>query len=604
MNTSRLVPVIPESAPFTAEQRAWLNGFLAGLFSYTPVPNPPAPTHAPSQTPTLAPLAILVGSQTGTAEKLAKRIAKTAAQRGFAPVIHDLSRSSPSQLSAESSVLFVTSTYGDGEPPDNAKAFWQSLRDPNAPRLEKTRFSICALGDSQYPRFCQFGKDLDARLESLGAHRIHPRQDCDVEFEQPFASWIGAALDRLAPQTPGPGSISPPSPTAAPLSTPDSRDTESEETSRWHRDRPFPARLTENLRLTAPESEKDVRHFAIDLLDSDLAYQAGDALGVWPETDPQLVHDLLETLGFDGSEAVPDRRGQSAALRQALTQDYDITRIPRALLEYAARHTQDATLAEVTSPTANGALDRFLRGRDVLDLFRNHPSLRPSPTEFVALLRKIQPRLYSIASSPRLHPRSIHLCVNVVRYQSLNRTRHGLASAWLADRLRPETPLPIYIHTNTAFRPPAPDQPLIMIGPGTGIAPFRAFLQDRMASGATGRNWLFFGAPHERSEFLYGDEIRTWTHQRLLTHLDLAWSRDHADKVYVQHRMLANAVPFWNWLESGASVYVCGDASRMAKDVDAGLHSIIQQVGQRSPEQAAEYVRGLVAAGRYRRDVY
>lgn len=599
MTPARSVPVIPDSAPFTPEQRAWLNGFLAGLFSHTAAPSP-VPTTPPSPpVPTLTPLAVLVGSQTGTAERLAKRIAKTAAQRGFAPVIHDLAQVAPAQLASESALLVITSTYGDGEPPDNAKAFWQTLRSADAPRLDNTRFSVCALGDTNYPRFCQFGKELDARLEALGGSRVHPRQDCDVDLEQPFATWLSSALQRL---TPAHSDVSPAAhSTGSP--TPTSPDAPPAEPA-WHRDRPFPARLTVNQRLTAPASQKEVRHFVIDLGDPPLAYHAGDALGVWPSNDPVLVQSLLDALGYQGDEPVPDRHGASVPIRLALTRDYDITRIPRPLLGHFATHTRDAALTEAAAPDANGALDRFLRGRDVLDLVSAHRQIRPTPNEFIALLRKLQPRLYSIASSPRQHPSSIHLCVNVVRYQSLGRPRHGVASTCLADRIRPEDPLPVYVHPNPSFRPAPPDRGLIMIGPGTGIAPFRAFLQDRQASGAQGPNWLFFGDQRQSTDFLYRDELANWLHAGLLTRLELAWSRDHADKVYVQHRMLEHAVPLWDWLEAGASVCVCGDASRMAKDVDDALHQVIQRAGQRSPEQAADYVRNLVATRRYSRDVY
>jgi len=591
MNLPRLVPTIPDSAPFTPEQRAWLNGFLAGLFSYTAAPATPPSASQPAPQP-LAPLAVLVGSQTGTAEKLAKRIAKAAAQRGFAPVVHDLAKVSLAQIAEESSLLIIASTYGDGEPPDNAKAFWQTLRGADAPRLEKTRFSVCALGDTNYSRFCQFGKDLDDRLESLGGQRVHPRQDCDVEFEQPFATWLSAALERLTPHATAP---QPPATTAP----------DDEETSlNWHRDRPYPARLILNRRLTEPGSQKEVRHFAIHLGASGLTYEAGDALGVWPSNDPQIVQSLLTALRFDGEEAVPDRSGNPTPLRLALLRDYDITRLPRPLLAFVAQRTQDTKLIQAAAPDANGALDRYLRGRDVLDLVQDHPQVRFQPAEFIALLRKIQPRLYSIASSPRLHPDAVHLCVGVVRNDALGRARHGLASAGLADRTRPDDPLPIFVHSNPAFRPPPSDRGLIMIGPGTGIAPFRAFLQERQALGAKGPNWLFFGDQHASTDFLYQDEIHAWRNEGTLSRLDLAWSRDGAEKVYVQHRMLEHAYIFWNWLESGASVCVCGDASRMAKDVDAALHALIQRSGQRSPEQAAAYVQKLVADRRYCRDVY
>ncbi|MGE3308400.1 MAG: sulfite reductase flavoprotein subunit alpha [Limisphaerales bacterium] len=601
MNPPRFVPVVPDSAPFTAEQRAWLNGYLAGLFSYALVPGQGAVTPSPQPTPALTPLAVLVGSQTGTAEKLAKRIAKTAAQRGFAPVIHDLAKISPSQVAAESAMLVIASTYGDGEPPDNAKAFWQDLRNTTAPRLEKTRFSVCALGDTNYPRFCQFGKDLDARFEALGGQRVHPRQDCDVEFEQPFATWLSAALERLAPAPSGPAftGASP-----VPGASQDSGNDDEGHGQAWHRDRPYAARLSRNHRLTGNGSQKDVRHFEIDLGSSGIPYEAGDALGVWPANDPDLVQQLLQALGFDGEEAVPDRLGNATPIRQALLRDYDITRIPRALLSHFAQHTHDAAVRDAASPEANGALEKFLRGRDVLDLVLGEPSIRFTPTEFVALLRKIQPRLYSIASSPRLHPASIHLCVSVVRYESLGRSRLGLASAGLADRTGPEDALPVFVHPNPAFRPPPPDRGLIMIGPGTGIAPFRAFLQDRQAQGGKGPNWLFFGDQHESTDFLYRTELEEWASNGTLQRLDLAWSRDTAAKVYVQHRMLENAATLWEWIESGAGVFVCGDASRMAKDVDAALHQVIEQAGGKSPDQAADYVKHLVSDRRYCRDVY
>ncbi len=597
MNPPRPVPVIPESAPFSPEQRAWLNGFLAGLFSYTHTP-PTSPTPAPPPNPqTLNPLAILVGSQTGTAEKLAKRIAKSASQRGFAPVIHDLAKFDPSRLAQESAVLVVTSTYGDGEPPDNAKGFWSALRSPDAPRLNQTRFSICALGDTQYPRFCQFGRDLDARLETLGAQRVHPRQDCDIEFDRPFAAWLGPALDLLAPTHP-PAPAQPQQPAIPePIPEPDSDPAGT-------RDNPIPASLTHNRRLTAPGADKDVRHFALELGPSAPPYQAGDALGVWPTNDPALVRLLLDALEFSGSEPVPDRHGNPIPIEQALIADYDITRIPRSLLNRIAPASRDPDLIAAAAPDANGALERFLRGKDVLDLVTAHPSLRFEPADFIACLRRIQPRLYSIASSPRLHPSEIHLCVNVVRFTADGRPRTGLASGCLADRTPPNQSLPVYLHENPAFRPPPPDRRLIMIGPGTGIAPFRAFLQDRQALGAQGPNWLFFGDQHESTGFLYREDLTAWRDSGLLNRLDLAWSRDQSEKIYVQHRMLQQARDLWAWIDDGASIHVCGDASRMARDVDDALHQIIRQEGGKSPEAAADYVRSLVSDRRYCRDVY
>lgn len=585
------VPVLPESAPFTPEQRAYLNGFLAGLFSHAPVP---AAAAAASTVKPLTPLAVLFGSQTGTAEKLAKRIAKEAGQRGFAPTVHDLAKYPPSQLAAEPAVLLITSTYGDGEPPDNAKAFWEALRADAAPRLGQTRFSLCALGDSNYPRFCQFGRDVDARLEALGARRVLPRQDCDMELDQPFATWLGAALSALQDD----GGTAAPSSILHPPSASESAE------EGWSKTNPYPARLKTNRRLSGAGSAKDVRHFEIALGDSGLAYEAGDALGVWPANCPDLVAAVLAAGGWDGEEAVPGRDGGENSLRMALLRDYELGRIPNPLLAHFARASGDAALQQLVEPSANGALQKFLYGRDVLDLLQGHPGVRLKPAEFVALLRKSQPRLYSISSSPKAHPGEVHLTVSALRYEAGGRGRKGVASCFLADRCAEDTPVPVFVHANAAFRPPAGDVPLVMVGPGTGIAPFRAFLEERAATGSTGRNWLLFGDQTAAQDHLYRDEIEGFVRDGRLARLDLAWSRDQAEKVYVQHRMLAAADELWRWLEEGAAVYVCGDASRMAKDVDAALHQVIERAGGRSADAAREYVKAMQAGRRYQRDVY
>ncbi|MBL9137655.1 MAG: sulfite reductase subunit alpha [Verrucomicrobiales bacterium] len=596
--TQAFIPILPESAPFTPEQRAYLNGFLAGLFSRAPGPvADPAATPNPSR---LQAITILSGSQTGTAEKLAKRMAKEAGKHGFAATVHDLSKFSPEQLAAESKVLFVTSTYGDGEPPDNARGFWKALRSDGAPRLGQLSFSVCALGDSNYPRFCQFGKDLDARLLALGAVPLHPRQDCDADFERPFQGWLTAVLTRLAAAA---GSESPSSATSVALAETTAVASDHEPAG-WSRSRPFPARLRTNRRLSAADSSKDVRHFEIDLLDSGIDYEVGDALGVWPTQCPELADSLLEALGFDGEEAVTGRDDLSVPLRLALTHHLELGRIPPALLEFYARQSGDPDLLHLLSPEANGELPRFLRGRDVLDLVAGWPRVRPTASEFVALLRRLQPRLYSIASSPKAHPGEVHLTVSAVRYQSLGRARRGVASCFLADRCGSDTPLPVYVHSNPAFRPPAPDAPLIMIGPGTGIAPFRAFLEERRAVGAPGRNWLFFGDQHERTDFLYREEIEAFQASGFLHRLNLAWSRDQEAKIYVQHHMQTCSADLWRWLEDGACVAVCGDASRMAKDVDDALRQVITQSGGKTVEQAAEYLERMQSQRRYIRDVY
>jgi sulfite reductase (NADPH) flavoprotein alpha-component len=364
------------------------------------------------------------------------------------------------------------------------------------------------------------------------------------------------------------------------------------------------ARLLTNRRLSGEGSAKNVRHFELGLGGSGLTYEVGDALGVWPSNDPGLAQELLAALGFDAEEAVSGRDRASVSLRLALESHYEITRIPPALLEYYAKATADEALSRLVSPTANGELEKFLWGREIIDLALAYPQVRFAPEDFVKLLRKLRPRLYSIASSLKAHPLEVHLCVGTLRYESLGRIRRGVASTFLAERVQKGGDVPIFVHNNPLFRLPAPEAPLIMIGPGTGIAPFRAFLEERRLTGAKGRNWLFFGDQHVGTDFLYGAEIEMWRREGLLTELDLAWSRDQANRVYVQHRMIEKGKELMAWLEAGACLRVCGDASRMARDVDSALRQIVQRAGGKSAEQAEEYVRKLTAEKRYVRDVY
>lgn len=626
------IPVLPDSAPFTPEQRAYLNGFLAGLFSRAVVGAAPAAS-APASKP-LTPLSILFGSQTGNCESLAKRIAREAGQRGFAPTIHDLAKYPVVQLASEQSLLLITSTYGDGEPPDNAKAFWEFLSDPGAPKLASSRFSVCALGDTNYAKFCGFGKDVDGALEKLGAVRVFPRADCDVDYEEPFAKWLDGALISLAgaanpltpalspsegerenrsPSSSATASVGGPAiletrasgPLLSPLSLGGGEGQGEEAGLGYGKKNPFPSPLLANIKLNAEGSAKDTRHFAFSLEGSGLAYEVGDALCVRPTNCAELAEEILRVLGCSGEEGVPDRDGKDVSLREALLHHYEITRIPSPFLKALAEKAGDAGLKVLTGPTVNGELTKFLYGREIIDLLHAHPEAKFAAKEFVALLKKLQPRLYSISSSPKAHPGEVQLCVGVVRYDSLGRPRKGVCSTFLAERVPAGGVVPVFTHTNKAFRPPASgDTPMIMVGPGTGIAPFRGFLEERRATGAKGKNWLFFGEQKSSMDFLFREQIESFRNDGLLTRLDLAWSRDQGEKVYVQHRMLEHARELWNWLEQGGAFYVCGDASRMAKDVDAALHQVIERAGERTPEQAAEYVKQLKSAKRYQRDVY
>ena len=629
------IPCLPETAPFTPEQRAYLNGFFAGLFSRSPLPGIAGniPARADGVKP-LEPLTILFGSQTGNAEALAKRIAKEASKRSFVPTVFDLAHYPPGSLASDASVLLVTSTYGDGEPPDNAKAFLEFLSSTAAPALPRLRFSVLALGDSNYEKFCECGKAFDRQLDTLGAQRIYPRVDCDVDYEEPFQKWLNGSLSALA-EDDKPRSNREPliegarengSQSSIELFGRGSKDTEAldplsrhpmtgknhDEARReavpaigYSKKNPFPAPLLTNRPLNAPGSAKETRHFEISLEGSDLDYEVGDALGVVPANCPTLVHEILGALSFTGEESIPGTDGQTIALRDALLRHYEITKIPQPFLRAMAERSGNAGLRALSEPGVNGELTKFLWGREIIDLLLGFSEVKFAPAEFVGMLRKLQPRLYSISSSPKANPGQVHLTIAIVRYESLGRLRQGVCSSFLADRVNGEGSVPVFVHSNKSFRlPPDSSRPLIMIGPGTGIAPFRAFLEERRAVGATGKNWLFFGDQHEKTDFLYRDELEVMSRDGTLTRLTTAFSRDQEQKLYVQQRILENAKELYAWLEDGGHFYVCGDASRMAKDVDKALHQVIEIAGNRSAEQAAEYVRRLQTEKRYQRDVY
>jgi sulfite reductase (NADPH) flavoprotein alpha-component len=581
------VPVIPDTAPFTLEQRAWLNGYLAGLFSRGQVQMTgalPTAGTAPA-TPALKPLTILFGSQTGSAESLAKRVAKEAGKRGFAATAMDMAGFTLEKLAQEQHVLIITSTYGDGEPPDNAKALHAALgaavEGAATPRLTNLRYSVCGLGDTNYVQFCQCGKDFDGRLEKLGATRASARVDCDLDFEAKFTAWLDAALATI-----GQG--------AASVSTPEVQAVTEEAAPKAEtghsRNNPFPALLLASHNLNAPGSGKQVHHVEFDLTGSGLVYEAGDALGVYAHNCPELVADVLAVLGCDGEEAVPAPDGTTTSLRRALTELYDLGK----------------PTAELLAHFGGGGGGTAVALHHVVDVLAGRADVKLAPADFVRALKRLQPRLYSISSSPKAHAGQVHLTVGAVRYEVAGRARKGVCSTFLADRAQPGgTRVGVFVHSNKAFRPPASgDTPMIMVGPGTGIAPFRGFLHERRATGARGKNWLFFGDQRAATDFLYREELATLMREGTLSRLDTAFSRDQTEKIYVQQRMLENAAELFAWLEAGAHFYVCGDASRMAKDVDAALHRVIETAGGRTPEQAAAYVQALRTAKRYARDVY
>ncbi|NJC99728.1 sulfite reductase subunit alpha [Candidatus Erwinia dacicola] len=583
------IPYIPEDAPFNGEQKFWLAGFLAGLHSRLLVleNQPQAASGVASAANTQ--LHILFGSQTGNAEALAQSAAKTARAKGLVPVVQGLGEVDIEVFATMRHVLVITSTYGEGEMPDNAQLFWQAISTSTAPRLEQMHFAVLAIGDTGYNGFCQAGKFIDMRLEQLGAKRVYNRIDCDIDFEEPSNEWIAASMPQFAASAGSSGTVLESAPEAPVI--PGS-----------NKNNPYPAALATNKRLSSENSGKDIRHFEFDLTDSGLKYEAGDALGVIPVNEPSLVNLLLTQLKSDYDTPVP---GFERSLGDLLTYQFEISEPSRKLIEWVGQNTTNQELRHVLQHDDKDALGVWLWGKDTLDLLQLDVTRALSIPEFVVLLRPLQHRAYSISSSQKAHPNQVHLTIDSVRYHRAGRARSGVCSTYLAERVKRGEKPAIFISPNKAFRVPSNgDAPLIMIGPGTGIAPFRAFLQERDTVGAKGKNWLFFGNQHQEHDYIYQDELNSWKEKGLLTRLDLAFSRDQAEKIYVQTRMLEQGAELFTWLEDGAYFYVCGDASRMAKDVDKALYQVITQFGSMSAERAADYVDQLKKEKRYLRDVY
>lgn len=573
------VPTVPANAPFGVDQRLLLNGLLAGLFSRTTESQPSIPA-GPQWL-------VLWASQTGNGENLAGICAQRLASAGLPARVQAMDSANLEHLREAAGVLLVTSTFGDGDPPDNASDFWQALLDAEPQTLNDSRFSVLALGDSNYQQFCGFGRKLDERLAALGAERIQPRLECEPDYEEPAEQWLAELCGKLADVT----KVATPATAVA------------VDSNAYTRAHPLRTTLLSNRRLNGDGAEKETRHLVFDLSGHDFPYQAGDALGVWPCNAPDLVDELLSVINLDGDTQVDLNNLPPMTLRSALTDHLEIARISPDLLRRVADHSASQQLRTLQEEDNHGALQDWLWGRQLPTLLREFP-MTLEADQWVQVLKPLQPRLYSISSSPNLTPNEVHLTVATVRYQHQDQARGGVCSTFLADRAG-EQGVRIYLQRSAHFRPPKnPDIPLIMIGPGTGIAPFRAFLQDRQAQGGGGKNWLFFGEQRARTDFYYRDELRDWQRSGLLQRLDTAFSRDQSEKIYVQQRMLEEGAELWKWLEQGAYVCVCGDASRMAKDVDAALKKIVQMHGKMSSGAATLYVSDMSKERRYLRDVY
>ncbi len=572
---------IPDDAPFTPEQRIWLGEFLAKMLA---VANPAAVPAGPA-----VPVTVLYGSQTGNAEGLAKKLLKTLKKGNFEPEIHDMAVYDRNRLPKEKNLLVISSTYGDGEPPDPAIDFHGWLLSDQAPALEGVSYSVLALGDTSYPDFCKCGIEFDTRLAELGAVRIFPRVDSDVDIDAPFAEWSSAVLAILAPS-------------AAAVASNGASVVDATE-SGYTKQNPFPSPVSRNYNLNSG-GEKQTHQIEFSLKDSGLSYEVGDALGVYPVNCPAIVDEIIANLPFKAGE-VPTPEGGETSLRDALIHHYDVGTLNKTLIQKWQQRSGSPFLRSLVEADERKAWDDFCWGRDLIDLVTDHPADFTDGEDFVSILKRLQPRLYSIASSPKAHPDEVHLCVSIVRYHTYGRQRGGICSTYLADRLGSGAAAGVYVHTNHAFRLPTDGNvPIIMVGPGTGIAPFRAFLEERKATHSKGRNWLFFGNPHRSSDFLYEDELNGYLADGTLSSMDLAWSRDQKEKLYVQHLMIERGAEMWSWLQDGAAFYVCGDASRMAKDVDDALHRIAAEHGQMSSEEAASFVSSLKKEKRYLRDVY
>ncbi len=581
----------------TAVQAAWLSGYFSAMSGGQGVaPAGDISGQPASQASTLPLMTVLFGSQTGNGEGLAEQLVEQAKGRGFNAIAKDMADYEPTALQSEKLLFVIVSTHGEGDPPVAAEELHEFLKGDDAPKLENLKFAVFALGDTSYEQFCQTGKDFDGFLSNLGATRLMDRIDSDVDFEEPGEEWVASVLaeyQKIADESGGAVQAS-----ADILAFP------GKEKSKYSKTNPYPAGIILNTNLSGEGSAKQNQHIEIDLGDSGLVYEPGDALGIYPTNNPTYVDELLAALKYEGTETVTVGK-ETLDLRDAFFRKLDITGLSRVLVEKYATLVDSDDLRTLLDDDHKEDFKEYLWGRQLVDLVEDSPATGIAPQDLVNMLRKMPGRLYSIASALSKHENQVHLLIGAVRYHSFDRDREGVCSTFVAGRVQDDEKLLVYVQQNKVFRlPDNPDIPVIMVGPGTGVAPFRAFLQEREATGAKGKNWLFFGDQHAATDYVYEEEWKQMVDDGFLTHMNAAFSRDQAEKIYVQTQLSENGKEIYEWLEEGGHFYICGDAERMAVDVHKALINIIIDEGGKSEEEAEAYIKALEKAKRYQRDVY
>lgn len=588
------------AATLSHEQINWVSGYFVGLLAQgvktISVDAPPAKTFTFAAPVAKIPaenkktLTILYGSRTGNGEGVAIQAQKNAIALGFDAKLKSMETYKPTDLKGETNLLVIVSTHGEGEPPFQAKTFYDFLFSKRAPRLEGVNFSVLALGDSSYIQFCKTGIEFDSRFEELGAKRIHPRVDCDVNYRVPALKWLTDVLDVVK----GDGAAPKQAATAV-LTAIES------ETATFTKEKPFDAQVLEKVFLHGRGSKRQTLHVELSLENSGLTYEPGDSLGVFATNPPELVESVLNTVNLAPDVVVQTESG-SSTLQETLFRNYELTQITPDVLNRFSQLTGNEKIKKILQ--SPDSVKDFVYGKDLVDLFTTFPE-KLSAEQFVGLLRPIQPRLYSIASSQQAYPDEVHLSVGVVKYKDEKRLKTGLCSVFLSDRMHEDESVPVFVERNNNFRLPSdPATPIIMVGAGTGVAPYRAFVQQRELDEKRGKSWLVFGNRHSETEFLYQLEWQRHLREGSLTRMDVAFSRDGKERVYVQHRLQEQGKLLFDWLENGAHFYVCGDMKKMARDVHATLLDVVGKYGGLSNEAAEEYVLKLQQQKRYQTDVY